>query len=213
MATKVYAERRDVYNFGLPRGTLGSSARMIAHVDVATSTFELDCHGFEERDNIVVRAAQGGSVPAPLVSGATYAVIRVSDSMFQVSEQLQATPINLTSEGASVIVAIELPFDAILEACSRWVDDLLPAHAVPLDEPYPVTIVAVTAELAARKLQSIAGHASVSVNEYELAAKAKLERWAAGIPLRNVDATRSTNLSTLATASATGAGFGKGRIP
>lgn len=154
---------------------------------------------------------------APLVEGTTYYVIRVSDSLFQLSATEGGAAINLTTAGDTMLVSIELPFDAVIEGYSRWAEDCCPGHLVPFTPgQVPMLVRMTVAELAGKKLMQLCGHTSESVNEYELAAKAKLERWGKGIPLRDADATASANLSVTASLSATQAdprGWGAGGIP
>lgn len=195
-----YATRRDVYRYGLPRGTLAADARPVASVTPATDTFELDGHGFDDGDVVLVRAFEGGSLPAPLVAGTRYHAIRESDSTFKLSATNGGPAIDITSAGSQVAVAGELPFDEVLEFYSRFVDPFLP-HGVPLVAPYPVFVTGIVAQLAAKMLLHLAGEKSVSVDEAELAAKAQLERWAKGQPLRDEAATASTNLAITDTLS------------
>lgn len=189
MTVNVYATRSDVYRYGLPRGTLGTPGRLVASAVAAMDLIELDGHGFETDDPIVFRAGEGGTLPAPLVASTTYYAINETDSTFKISATQGGSAINLTTDGVNVFVATPLPFDEVLEFYSRWVDGFLPAHFVPLkpddDGRFPVIVSGIVAELAAKKLQQLAGHASVSVGEYEIAAKAQLERWSKGVPLRD----------------------------
>jgi hypothetical protein len=211
-----YATRRDVFRYGLPRGTLSSEGREVASCLASTDTLELESHGFETDDVVTVRAIQGGTLAAPLVAGTSYYVRRVTDSTFQLAATAGGASINLTTDGVTMIVSIPLPFDDVLEFYSRFVDGFLPAHAVPLKTPYDVTVVALVAELAAKKLQHLSGVSSVSMAEFELGAKAQLERYAAGLPLRSVASTQaSTNLAVTATLGATSdpRGWGSGSLP
>lgn len=210
-----YATRRDVYRYGLARGALGSAARLVATSAASTDTLTLDEHGFETDDEVILRATDGGTLSAPLVYGTTYYVIRVSDSAFKLAATQGGSAINLTTDGVSMTVSIALPFDDVLEFYSRFVDAFLPAHLVPLTSPYPVTVVATVAELTAKKLQLLSGQMSGSMTETELAAKAQLERWAKGIPLRDATATKSANLAiTSALGAATDPrGWGSGSLP
>jgi hypothetical protein len=196
VSATIYAERADLYKYGLPRGNLGLSARECGKVDTASNSIELDGHGFEDGEAVVFRPCEGESLPAPLVEGTTYYAKRVNHTRFAVSVRRGIAALDITSIGAAFFVATELPFAEVLEYYSRWVDDLLPAHAVPLTCPLPVQITATVAELAAKKLMHLAGHQSDSVDEFEIAAKAKLERWSAGMVLRDVKATTAhTNLA------------------
>src|SRR5690242_15137565 len=154
-----YASRRDVYDYGLPRGTLGMPARLVESSLAATDVLELDGHGFETDDPVILRAAEGGTLSAPLVAGTTYYAINLSDSTFQLAAAAGGAAIDLTTDGVSMLVATPLPFDKVLEFYSRFVDSFLPAHAVPLVAPYPDVVVATVAELAAKKLLHLCGHA------------------------------------------------------
>ncbi len=199
-----YATRADLYKYGLPRGMLANPGRLLGSVLASTEAFELDGHGFETDDAILFRAESGGNVPAPLVAGTTYYAIRVNDQFFKVATAPAGSAINLTTDGVSVVVTTELPIDEVLEFYSRFADAFLPAHLVPLTAPYPITVTALVAELAAKKLLLMAGQSSASMTEAELAAKAQLERWAKGIPLRDARATSSANLAYGESAPAVG---------
>jgi hypothetical protein len=187
-----YASHSDLYRFGLPRGMLANPGR-IASALSATQAFELDGHGFATDEALLFRAESGGTLPTPIVAGATYYAIRVNDQMFKVAAAPGGPVINLTSDGSSVVVATPLPIDEVLEFYSRFVDGFLPAHFVPLSAP-SITVRAIVAELAAKKLLLMAGQSSQSMTEQELAAKAQLERWAKSLPLRD-GARGSANLA------------------
>jgi hypothetical protein len=214
-----YATRRDVYRFGLPRGTLGSEGRLVGSASASTNLIQLEDHGFETDDEIVFRATEGGSLSSPLVEGTTYYAIRVSDSTFQVAAAPWGAPIDLTTDGASMMVATSLPFDDVLELYSRFVDGVIP-HLIPLvadkDGKFPTVVTAVVAELAAKKLQALSGVTSVSVSEAEKSARAQLESWAKGVPIRDTRATASANLAvtnTLASITGDPRGWGSRNLP
>ncbi len=191
-----YATRSDLYLYGLPRGSLGNPGRLVDSSLAATSIITLQEHTFSTNDAVTLRATEGGTLSAPLVAGTVYYVIYLTDSSFQLAVVPNGSAITLTTDGVSMLVASDLPTAAILEFYSRFVDGFLPAHAVPLPQPYPTTVVAIVAELAAMKLQILSGVKSESMATYELAAKAQLERWAAGLPVRDAAiTTRPANLS------------------
>lgn len=198
-----YAVRSDVYKYGLARGSLVNQGRTCQSALASTDTFELSEHGYENNDIVMFRAADGGSLPAPIAAGTPYYAIRTDESHFQVSTTLSGGAVNLTTDGVSTIVYQDLPFNDVLEFYSRFVDGFLPAHAVPLQAPYPITVVAIVAELAARKLQLIGGVISGSMAEQELAAKAQIERWATGVPLRD-PTQKPTNLAVNQSLSTSG---------
>lgn len=188
-----YATRRDLYRYGLPRGTLSSEGREVASALASTDVLTLTDHGFETNDEVLVRAIDGGVLAAPLVAGTTYYAIRLTASTFSLAATSGGSAINLTTNGTTMLVSIELPFTEVLEFYSRFVDAFMPAHLVPLSSPYPVTVVAIVAELSAKKLQLLAGVSSVAMAEIELGAKAQLERFAKGLPLRDATATGTAN--------------------
>ena len=192
-----YATRSDLYKFGLPRGALGNPGRIAASVLAATDTIELQEHGYATGDAVTFRATEGGTLSAPLVAGVLYYVLYLTDSTFQISATPSGSTINLTTDGVSMMVASDLPIDDVLEFYSRFADGFIPAHAVPLPTPYPITVVALVAELAAKKLQILSGLISESMKETEIAAGKQLERWAKTIPVRDAALTTiPTNLAT-----------------
>ncbi len=211
-----YATKRDVFTYGLARGTVASEGRLVSSSTATTDVLILEGHGFETGDALLLRAVESGTLSAPLVEGTTYYAVRLTDSTFKLSATADGAAINLTSDGVSMLVSIALPFDEILEFYSRFVDAFLPAHLVPLESPYPVTVVAIVAELAAKRLQLLSGARSESMTEIEVAAKAQLERWAKGIPLRDATATASANLAVVTTATSTTSdprGWGSSSLP
>ncbi len=209
-----YATRSDVYRYGLPRGTLGSTGREAASVLAATDTFELEEHGFETGDELVVRALQGGSLPGGLSASTTYYAKRVTADTFQLSSTPSGPTIDLTTDGQNVLVASPLPFDEVLEFYSRFVDTCVPAHAAPFEAPYPVLIVATVATLAAKRLQNISGTASNIMSELERGARDMLKDFQAGKPLADPLATTPTNLAITGEASTTDPrGWGTETLP
>lgn len=209
-----YATRADLYTFGLRRGVVSNEGRVVASSLASTNVLTLDGHLFETGDRVQVRAATGGTLSAPLVADTVYFVIRITDSTFSLAATDGGAAIDLTTNGDAMIVTPELPIDELLEAYSRFVDDFVP-HLVPMTAPYPVTVVRIVCELAAAKLLSLTGQSSASMTEAELAAKAQLERWIKGQPVRDERATASSNLAVTASlASGTDSrGWGSGTLP
>jgi hypothetical protein len=213
-----YATLRQFYTYGLRRGVLVNEGRLVDSSLASTNVITLDGHLFETDDEVQVRASDGGTLSAPLAVSTTYYVIRLSDSTFSLAATAGGAAINLTSDGVSMIVIAELSIETLLEAYSRFADDFIPAHLVPLDSPYPVTVTRVVCELAAAKALSLNGQASVSMTEAEVGAKAQLERWAKGLPLRDATATASANKAISSTYASTesdprGWGAGSGPLP
>ncbi len=201
----LYCTRGDLYRFGLPRGVLGASGRLVDSSVASTDVVTLDGHGFETDDQIAFRAAEGGTLSSPLAAGTTYYAIHVSDSTFKVAATAGGAAINLTTAGTSMIVAVALPFDDVIEFYSRWVDGFAPAHVVPFTAgSVPIMVKAIVAELAAKKLMQLAGHASDAVNAAELVAKAQLERWSKGVPMRDAAATGPANKAVVTSIAVVG---------
>jgi hypothetical protein len=190
--TDVYGEPEDLYDHGLPPGMLSHRARLCASVLASTDVFELDNHGLSTDKAISFRIEDGGSMPAPLVAGTTYYAIVLSDSTFKVAATVGGAAINLSTDGASVLLITELPVLRTMERYSRFVDSFIP-HAAPLQPPYPPEIIAIVCELSATKLMGMEGQRSEALDRAELAAKAQLERFAKGVTIRDARATSPTN--------------------
>lgn len=191
----VYATRSDLYDYGFLRGNVSNPGRLCASVLAATDTFELDGHGLSLNTPIITRAEPGGTLPAPLVAGATVYAIPVNDQTFKVAATAGGPAIDLTTDGDQVIVATPLPVDKVLAYWSRIVDSALPAHAVPFDPPYPDMVVATVAKLAAAELQIMAGQSSLSLTEVRAEQMALLQQWAKGGTIRDSRAGAATDVA------------------
>jgi hypothetical protein len=197
MASDLYCSRRDV-NRWLPSGELTGSSRIAASALASNDTITLDGHGFETDDEVTVRAAEGGTLPAPLVEGTTYYAIRVTNATFKLAATAGGAAINITADGESVVIVKQPPYDDVIEYYSRWADTFIP-HLAPLEAPIHPLVKGLVAQLAAKALLNLDGKSSEIVNQAELAAKAQLERFAKGVPLRGADATSSANNAVTAT--------------
>ncbi len=204
-----YATKGDLFKYGLPRGALANPGRLVESCLASTDVLTLEGHGFETNDQVQLRATDGGTLSAPLVAGTTYYVIKLTDSTFKLAATSGGTAIDITTNGVSMLVATPLPVDDVLEFYSRFVDAFLPAEFVPLTAPYPVTVAAIVAELAAKKLLLISGQTSESMEQMEIGAKAQLERYAKGLPLRGVAS--SAQLAIVSTSDPRG--WGSGSLP
>ncbi len=189
-----YCTESDLYDFGIPRGAIPNGGRLAADPPASTSTnaIELDGHGFASGDLVAFRAEGGGSLPSPLAEGTTYYALPVNDTHFQVSLTDGGAAVDLTTAGSGVVVLTPLPIDAAIAFASALIDNMIPAHAVPLAEPYPPIVVMTCAELAAAKLAARSGSSSVSLTATADAARKRLEHWAKGIPLRGTGASAQT---------------------
>jgi hypothetical protein len=193
LAVLAYCDPSDVYDYGLPRGSVPRNGRLAYAVDTSADTIELDGHGFADGDVITFRAEAGGALPTPLAAGTPYYVIVVNDYLFQISATEGGAAVNLSTAGESVVV---IPPDPVPAACdwgARIIDDQMPAHAVPLTAPYPEIVVMTNAELAAWKLLAKAGAATISLSEMTKEVRARLARWAAGVPIRGTNEPTATS--------------------
>lgn len=194
-----YCDPADLYAFGLPRGALPNPGRLVASVSVADDAITLDGHGFESGDPVSFRAEAGGSLPAPLVAGTSYYALPITGDTFSVSATVGGSAVNLTTAGANTLAIAPRPIAAAITWSSRLIDDMLPAHVVPLTEPYHPLVRMTCAELSAGKLLGLQGAASKSLSEMIDAAHKRLARWAKGIPLRGDNVPTAAQKATSAT--------------
>lgn len=215
MVADLYASRRDV-NQWLPSGEITGSSRLASTALSGNETITLDGHGLETDDEVTVRAAEGGTLPAPLVEGTVYFAIRESNATFKLAATEGGSAIDFTTDGESVVVVKQPPYDAVIEYYSRWFDSFLPAHVVPLESPIHPIAKGVVAQLSAKALLNLDGKSSEIVKEAELAARVVAERFSKGLPLRGADATARSNLAVTSSLSATvpdPRGWGSGTLP
>jgi len=198
-----YCDPADLYTYGLPRGSAPSSGRLAGTVSTADDTIELDGHGLSDGDAVSFRAEAGGALPSPLVEGESYFALAVDEYRFQVSATEGGAAIPLETAGSRIVVITPSPIAAAIRWASRLIDDMLPAHVVPLEAPYPEIVRMTAAELAASKLLALAGTSSKTLTEIADAAKKRLERWGRGVPIRGDHAPPAANLAARATAGFT----------
>lgn len=196
-----YCDAADLHANGLPRGSLPNAGRLAASVSTSANTIELDGHGFATGDTITFRPESGGALPAPLVEGVDYYAIEVNESHFRVTDAPAGAALDLTSAGSRVVVIAPLPIASALAWASRILDDMLPAHVVPLTAPYHEIVRITCAELAIWKLSQFTGAGSKSLTELVDFAQKRLARWGKGVPIRGVNAPPPANLAASASAS------------
>lgn len=202
MTASLYCAPGDLYAHGIPRGSVANPGRLAAKVLASTNAFTLDVHGFDAGDPVTVRAQAGGSLPAPLVEGVQYFAVPLTESTFSVSATVGGSVIDLTTDGSNVVVIAPLPIDKAIAMASAAIDDMLPDHVVPLSQPYPPIIVITCAQIAAGQLAGLIGATSMALADIVDKAQKRIERWAAGVPIRgsNSPAVRA-GLAVTATAS------------
>lgn len=196
-----YATRADVYNYGLPRGSLYLHARAVASVNVSSNVLVVDGHGCDVNTPIQFDSDMGGSLAAPLVAGVLYYALPVTgiDTHLQVAATVDGAPIDLGDAGENMrlIVPIGPQMDALLETFSRWVDSMMIGHTVPLSSPFPDWVRYVVAVRTAAALARALGLGSSAdrILEAERDAIADAARLARGVPLRDGAATAEANLA------------------
>lgn len=195
-----YCSPSDLHAFGVPRGSIPNPGRAVASVNVTDNTITLDAHDLGADEVIGFRAGAGGSLPAPLVAGTTYYADPVDDTRFRVRAAAAGAAIDLTTAGSIVLLLVPLNKAAAISFASRLIDEMIPAHLVPL-ETVPDIVKITCAELAAWKLASMRGSASKSLLDMYKAADEIIKRWAKGVPVRGTPkAEKRTNLAVSATA-------------
>jgi hypothetical protein len=203
MSDPVYCVRADVTAL-LPSGGLPNSAR-VATGSASGDYIDCDQHGLAANDPVTFRAEVGGSLPTGLVEGTVYYAIVVSTSRIQVAATAGGAAINLTTAGANFVMWRELPWAAWIYAAARDCDSFLPAHVVPVVEPYPAVLVTANADLAGVRGLLATGGADIDYGARLDQIGKRLTMWAKALPLRG-DA-RSTqspvNLAITASAGAT----------
>lgn len=186
----------DLYKYGaIPCGSLASPGRTIDSVSTASDTLSLDSHGFAADTVVRFRAVGGGELPAPLAAGTDYFVIVVDDWSFSVALTAGGAAVNLTSEGTTFVALVSLPVAEAIEAASRFIDDALPAHVIPLEEPVPPVVRYTAAQMAGALLLAGTGAQSESLGGVFDQAQKRLAQWAKGRPIRGENAPATAQLS------------------
>jgi hypothetical protein len=194
-----YCEPSDLYDFGLPRGAVPNPGRLVYAFDATANTCALDVHGFATDDPVLFQTEAGGALPTALAEGVTYYAKPVDESHFQVAATAGGTAISLAGTADNVLAISPLPVGAAIEWGARVIDDMLPAHIVPLSSPYPPIIVQTNAELAAGKLASRGGYVSKALTDILDGARKRLERWAKNVEIRGENAPAPAQGAAVAT--------------
>lgn len=200
----MYCVAADLYLYGLPRGALRSPGRSCGTVDISADTIELDAHGFATNDAVRVRAVGGGTLPSPLTESTDYYAIYVDDWHFALATSVDGARVDITSAGTTFVVLAPLPISALISKASRLIDDMLPAHVVPLSAPYPDVVVMTCAELAASEALAMTGALQTTLTAVYDAARARLARWAKYAPVRGTSAPATSQESLVVTRATEG---------
>lgn len=203
MAASEYCTAEDLHNLGgLPRGALPNPGRLVASVDASANVCTLDGHGFATNTPLWFRAEAGGALPSPLVEGTSYFAIALTESRFSVSATFGGSAIDLTTTGGEFVAISPLPKTAAIQFASAIVDDSLWAARVPMTVPYPVTVVAITAILAASYLLSFTGQLQGTLADAIASARTRMADWARGVTVSGPNAPPPANMAVLGTGRA-----------
>ena len=178
-----------------PHGLFANPAREIASVSTTGNRFELDGHGYQAGQAVRFRSNQ--SLPSPIAEGVDYYVTAPDEFSFCVSATVGGAAVDLTTAGESVMVITCLPFNEWIEWASAFVDSFLPAHVLPLVEPFPSVVVDVTARLAAARGLVFVGGTTQDISALQKDSQVLLDKWAKRQPIRGVNAPRSTLLAVV----------------
>lgn len=214
----LYCQPSDLYAFGLPRGAIPNEGRLLAAVSVSADTLTLDVHGLAENQAFSLRVEAGGTMPGGLAPDTTYYAHPLDESRFQARATPSGSIVDITSSGDAERVLVIVPLDvpSWIRFASRLIDEMVPAHAVPLvkvdaagkreDEAgydsstgeYPEIITITCAELASGKGLGFGGNSSRTLAKAIDDARKRLDKWAAGVPVRGAPGQTPTNLATSA---------------
>lgn len=192
-----YSQASDLYAFGLPRGSTPNPGRTLASAE--DSVCVLNVHGFSDDDPILFQPAGDGELPAGLSANVTYYAQAVTEHAFRVRDTAGGSAITFSDADDPLLVLSPLPVAAAIAWADAIIDDMLPAHVVPITGTVPEIVRMTSAELAAGKLLAVMGAASASLSDTVDRATKRLERWAKGIPLRGPDAPAPAGLASAAT--------------
>jgi len=203
MADEEYCSDEDVYRV-VPASVLTRAALLVSSVDTSADALVVDGHGLAEDDPFELALQDGGTIATPLVVGTVYYAAPVTDSDTRI--QVRATPggsaINITAAGSGLLLkpSIKPSLKQFRRAYSRWVEDRLPAHAVPLeagiDGRYPDVVRSVVATLAAEAQLEALGQTSESLTRRADRVRRDAALMLAGLPSRDPRVTtESTNVA------------------
>jgi hypothetical protein len=194
-----YCSQSDLYDHGLPRGSIPNRGRVSVAANPAADTIPLGDHGLSAGQEFTTRPEAGGSLPAPLVADVSYYAIPVNAHTFKVSATAGGAAIDLTTAGSRFVIVTSLPYASAISYASRLIDEMLVGHVLLQDgDEIPEIIRITAAELAVGKLALGSGSQSKSLGEIVDQARKRLENWAKGVPLRAANRPAPANVSTVA---------------
>lgn len=185
-----YATRAQFYTHGLPAAACVPESRSLSSVIVVDSAFELPGHGFAGGEFVRFKAlGEGSALCAGLSASALYKIVVISSDLFTVT--LAGLPVTITDEGIGVISVVEdiaVRIDAILEACSSYVDANAKAYKPPFTPPFSPWVTRTVCKLAALDVALVLRRSNPSYSLDDVKAEADkaeafLARLAKGEPM------------------------------
>ena len=193
MTTTAYATRDDVFNLALSAKAFVVIGQAYADIDLATGIIRLKAHGLSADDIVTLEVTTGGTLPTDLSAYVAYSVDPISFDLLRLVDPDTGDPIESYADGGSgwrVVLDLMRRLDLNLVATAARIDEHLTAHEPPLATPYPMTVVAMNARLAARRMLTTLqfDNAAFRVTADELRDTSdqdedQLQRWLTGKPV------------------------------
>jgi hypothetical protein len=195
-----YCTKADALSW-VTQGSVTNPRRAIAAVHTDTDTLAADDHRLATGSEVQLWLPRNGAgeMAEPLVEGAVYYAIRLSDSTFQVAatpaDAAAASPVNITSEGCNMKLGAQIPWDAYIEGRSAKLDEQAIGNAFPLadGEPIPIVVRDLVSIQVLGDAARFVGKTDIDLSEEQERARKELEIWATGKPLRAKEAPAPTN--------------------
>lgn len=200
-----YCTEADVYR-QLPPGALANPARLVSAVSTSAETFSLDAHGLADDDAVQVRADAGGALPGNISAGTTYYAIVVDDATFKLAPTAGGAAINLTGTPTNVLLIRPLPIADWITDATDEINQVLPAHVVPIDDSSIANVPRVVRVHCARRAALagliFTGGSTLDIERLTLASKYDMDAWAKGRPIAGAVVPERGNLAVRASTTA-----------
>lgn len=195
-----YCTEQDAYRF-IPPGMVSLAGRLLSGVDTSADALTLNAHGLALDSPLSLRAESGGSLPSPLVAGTVYYAIPLSSDSFRVASAPGGSAINLTTAGSNIVAIPQLPWTLWIAECSAMLDQVLPAHVVPITGTVPEPVRLYTAALLAmRALAHVGAETAAVQGQIEFWSK-QADKWSRAVPLRGANVPASANCAIVGSVS------------
>jgi hypothetical protein len=190
-----YCTPEDVYKLAAASDSLVRRAMLVASVDTVGHDLEVGGHGCSTDDPLEFRLEPGGALPSPFTAGTIYYAKPVTDSddLLQVAAAPGGPAIVITTAGTppfSIVPSVRPIIHGAIQSVSRWIEDRIPAHAVPLSVDtngnYPPAIRQMCAVLSAEQTLAILGQYSTLLAAQADQMRANAKMMLDGLPSRQI---------------------------